>query len=95
MIEAAESFCQEYDGTAFYNSFQAAIVGFSWEEAHESGLNIFIRLEAKYNCRWVMNKDECNKQLLHIIDDCDTDTVMDKQGGVRENNCLVWQIDPE
>ena len=96
MLQAAESFCKTYDGVTFgSNSFQAAIVGFGWQEVHKSGLNILVRLEAKNNCRWEMNKDECNKQFVDLVDSCDQEGIIDKQGGVRENNCLIWRIDPE
>ncbi|KAH7068559.1 hypothetical protein FB567DRAFT_251588 [Paraphoma chrysanthemicola] len=96
MVQAAESFCKTYDGVTFgSNSYQAALVGFGWQEVHKSGLNILVRLEAKNNCEWLMTKDECNKQFVALIDGCDQEGIIDKQGGVRENNCLMWRIDPE
>ena len=95
ILQAADIFCKTYDGVVFANSFQAAVVGFGWQEVHKSGLNILIRLEAKYNCRWQMNADECVKQFTALVDGCDQEGIIDKQGGVRQNNCLLWQIDPE
>ncbi|KAF1832755.1 hypothetical protein BDW02DRAFT_411967 [Decorospora gaudefroyi] len=96
MLEAAASFCKTYDGVTFgSNSFQAALVGFGWQEVQNSGYNILVRLEAKDNCRWTMNQDECNKQFIDLVDGCDQEGIIDKQGGVRENNCLIWRIDPE
>jgi chitinase len=95
ILQAADQFCKTYDGVVFANSFQAAVIGFGWQEVHKSGLNILIRLEAKYNCRWQMNADECIKQFTALVDGCDQEGIIDKQGGIRQNNCLLWQIDPE
>lgn len=96
MVTAAEQFCMQYDGFTFNsNDFLATEVSFGWDEQHSAGLNVLVRLEAKSNCKWTLNKSDCNKQLLQIIDGCDQDTTADKQGGVLENNCLAWRIDPE
>lgn len=77
------------------HDFQAMVMNFGWQESHKARLNILIRIEAKANCRWNMNKDECNKQLLQIVDGCDQEGTNDKQGGILENNCLIWRVDPE
>jgi hypothetical protein len=96
MLEAADLFCKTYDGVTFAsNIFQSVTVEFGWQEVHKSGLNILVRLETKSNCQWNVNKAECNKQFVNLVDGCDQEGIIDKQGGVRENDCLIWRIDLE
>lgn len=96
MVFGAKEFCTQYNEFLYKsNDFQALELNFGWDEQHKAGLNMLVRLELKSNCQWRVDEGECNKQLLRIIDGCDQNTIADKQGGVLENNCLAWRIDPE
>lgn len=96
MVFAAQQFCLQYSGFRFKSHDSNALeVNFGWDEQHKAGLNILVFLEVQANCEWSLEQDECNKQLVQIIDGCDQDTTADKQGGVLLNNCIAWRIDPE
>jgi hypothetical protein len=41
----------------------------------------------------VVNADECNTMLSAALNDCDTDTLQDKYGGWKTNNCIVWNVE--
>ncbi|KAH8823195.1 hypothetical protein DL96DRAFT_1818953 [Flagelloscypha sp. PMI_526] len=42
---------------------------------------------------WTVDSN-CERILYTIMDDCDTDTVTQKQGGVLTDNCGRWTLDP-
>ncbi|KAH8810498.1 hypothetical protein DL96DRAFT_1627353 [Flagelloscypha sp. PMI_526] len=42
---------------------------------------------------WEIN-DNCYHILYRIMDDCDTDTTTEKQGGELWDNCGHWRLDP-
>lgn len=64
LLQAADQFCRTHDGAVLSNAVRAVVYTFGWQETHKSGLNILVRLEAKYNCRWQINKDECKRQFI-------------------------------
>lgn len=57
-------------------------------------VTIKVRFEIKPGCDWPYSYDECRQYLKVPVDGCNCDGVNDKQGGIVENNCYKWKIDP-
>jgi hypothetical protein len=52
-------------------------------------------MEVIANCKETLSRDDCDQELLQIIDGCDQNTIQGKKGSVLTNNCIAWRIDPE
>jgi hypothetical protein len=57
-------------------------------------VEIVVSLDIFTGCQWTWSLDECTRYLRVPIDSCNCDGVNGKQGGIVENNCYRWRIDP-
>lgn len=94
MQSAAESFCESIRnsemGPGFYSSRE-------YDFAYNGGVgfvSIRISLEIKPKCSFEFNKNLCRKYLSVPTDSCNCGGIDGKQGGIVENNCYKWRIDP-
>ena len=59
-----------------------------------SGVNIDINFTIRKGCTWDIDRTDCERYLKVPVDSCNCGGVDAKQGGIVENNCVVWRIDP-
>jgi hypothetical protein len=57
-------------------------------------VDITISLEIKPRCSFTFSETLCEKYLSVPTDSCNCGGVNGKQGGIVENNCYIWRIDP-
>lgn len=57
-------------------------------------VSIKVSLQIKDKCAFDYSKTLCQKYLSVPRDSCDCNGVDGKHGGIVENNCYVWRIDP-
>ncbi|KAI1452083.1 glycoside hydrolase family 55 protein [Annulohypoxylon moriforme] len=96
MDSAANSFCNAVlkpGGVAPQNIVVSKSYPFDWNGGIGT-VSISIQLEVKPKCEWLYSYNECRKYLSVPVDSCNCDGENGKQGGVVENNCLKWTIDP-
>ncbi|KAF1814690.1 hypothetical protein P152DRAFT_512062 [Eremomyces bilateralis CBS 781.70] len=68
------------------------LMGFSGNDIFD--VVVTFSVEVKSGCQWVYDVIDCRKYLEVAVDSCDCDGTKHKQGGVVENNCLKWRLDP-
>ncbi|KAI1371648.1 glycoside hydrolase family 55 protein [Hypoxylon crocopeplum] len=97
MDNAANSFCNSVgDPEVVWPELFAHSMDLAFPDNGGLGfVTIKVRLEVKRDCEWAYDYAECRRYLNVPVDSCNCDGVDWKQGGVVENNCLKWQIDPE
>lgn len=100
LIEVAGRFCDEV-----YLLYEY-LPGFFYESTLEPEFTLFavevvMSIEVKkttgpngIQCGWLADKAECVRYLTAVVDGCDCDSTGGKHGGLIENNCLKWRIDP-
>ena len=59
-----------------------------------SGVNIDINFTIRKGCTWDIDRTDCERYLRVPVNSCNCGGVDAKQGGIVENNCVVWRIDP-
>lgn len=59
-----------------------------------SGVYIEVNFAVKPGCQWTYNYDECRRYLAVTIDSCNCAYLDKKQGGIVENSCYSWRMDP-
>ncbi|KAK3505264.1 pectate lyase superfamily protein-domain-containing protein [Neurospora crassa] len=77
------------------------IAGFNFEKEYpfeyNSGVGyvaIAVSLRIKDKCKFNYSKSLCQRYLAVPTDSCDCNGVNGKQGGLVENNCYKWRVDP-
>lgn len=97
MDNAANSFCNivgDNNGATLRPNFHyAQDFPFSYNGGFGT-VTIHISLDVFSGCELEFNYDECRRYLGVPVDSCNCGGVDWKQGGVVENNCYSWRIDP-
>jgi hypothetical protein len=57
-------------------------------------VSILNSIEVKPGCEWQFDMDECVRSMKVTVDSCNCKGTNYKQGGVMENNCLKWRMNP-
>ncbi|KAH7137509.1 hypothetical protein B0J13DRAFT_528145 [Dactylonectria estremocensis] len=61
-------------------------------------VNVLISVTAKIGCQFTMGgkgaKSDCGRVLRRLIDECDTSSTQNKQGGRLSSNYADWRFDP-
>jgi len=94
MVNAANSFCR---GIATLDLGPGSFNDGEYEFPYNGGVGVVkikISLEVKKKCEFVYNYNLCKKYLSVPTDSCNCGGINWKQGGLVENNCLKWLIDP-
>lgn len=90
---AAESFCK-YDLQAMDVSVFPEKYYYFNKKNPPGSFRIDLSIEVKSGCEWTFNYDECVRYLKVPINSCDCDGEDGKHGGIVENSCVKWMIDP-
>jgi hypothetical protein len=59
-----------------------------------TGVKIVTSLTISNDCQWTWNLDECTRYMEVEADSCNCQGVDGKQGGVLNNDCYSWRMDP-
>ncbi|RPA74879.1 hypothetical protein BJ508DRAFT_339604, partial [Ascobolus immersus RN42] len=96
-LTAANQFCIYYIAipSIVRGTRSELTVPFDWDDREGSAAEIILSIESKSECApWTPLLSDCSQQFMKVVDDCDTDTTSEKQGGSMENNCLTFRIHP-
>ncbi|KAK7962894.1 glycoside hydrolase superfamily [Apiospora aurea] len=99
LVDTADELCRlysnEYDNILPVGKPKLFIHSFPWDDDEKVAIQVFISVELKRGCAWAVDYATCKSELLKIVDGCSRDTTSGKQGGLLENNCVKWRIDPD
>ncbi|KAH7027557.1 pectate lyase superfamily protein-domain-containing protein [Microdochium trichocladiopsis] len=95
MFYAADAFCGSLEdddmGPGYYKLSTSKFNfngGVGW-------VSIDVSLEVKDGCRFDYDRKLCNMYLAKTALSCNCDHTYGKQGGVLENHCYTWMVDPQ
>jgi hypothetical protein len=94
MVNSGNSFCNDIQNDSLGPGYFRSI-DFPFD--YNGGLGtvtITVSLQIKSRCSFTFDKTLCMKYLSVPSDSCNCDGINGKQGGVVENNCYKWMVDP-
>lgn len=97
LFNAISSYCKQLNSRGpvlppkFFHEFKFP---FSAHGGNPIQMEVVISLDVFDKCKWDVNEAECTRYLKIPVDSCDCKSSDWKTGGVVENNCLRWRIDP-
>ncbi|RCI15299.1 hypothetical protein L249_7000 [Ophiocordyceps polyrhachis-furcata BCC 54312] len=97
IVPSIDMFCQGAAGTALDFRTKPSFVGKIMVDLfHLFDTKIYISVHLKEGCEYRIREEECRLTLMDMVNVCAAKGFFGgKTGGMIENNCLKWIIDPE